>query len=121
MTTGREEARSTALSSIENVLASGAEADEMLRLVVGRLGFTLYVSVAIAFLDDGALTVGPTHGSEPATCLAVPVLFQEAPIAEIRVSPALDEDRPFLERVARRISLLCLVGWDTGGVPWDEL
>ena len=31
------------------------------------------------------------------------------------------EERAFLERVAVLISAHCLVGWDTGGVPWPEL
>ena len=34
---------------------------------------------------------------------------------------ARPEERAFLERVALLISPYCLVGWDTGGVPWSEL
>jgi GAF domain-containing protein len=30
-------------------------------------------------------------------------------------------DELFLARVATLISAHCLVGWDTGGVPWDEI
>jgi putative methionine-R-sulfoxide reductase with GAF domain len=30
-----------------------------------------------------------------------------------------DDDRKFLERVAELLSPYCLVGWDTGGEPWE--
>jgi hypothetical protein len=29
-------------------------------------------------------------------------------------------DAPLLERVAALVAESCLVGWDTGGIPWDE-
>ena len=32
-----------------------------------------------------------------------------------------DDESAFLERVAVLISAHCLVGWDTGGVPWPEV
>jgi len=58
--------------------------------------------------------------------IAVPIRWQGAVIGVIDVesdSPAAfsAEDRAFLEQVAVRISAHCLVGWDTGGVPWDEV
>jgi putative methionine-R-sulfoxide reductase with GAF domain len=64
----------------------------------------------------------------PTTCseIVVPISWQGAVIGEIDVDsdqPAAfgPDDRTFLELVATRISAHCLVGWDTGGVPWDEL
>lgn len=56
----------------------------------------------------------------------VPVVFEGSSVAVI----GIDSDRPdpfgpadhaFLVRVATLISAHCLVGWDTGGVPWPEL
>jgi putative methionine-R-sulfoxide reductase with GAF domain len=32
-----------------------------------------------------------------------------------------DDERRFVERVAALISAHCLVGWDTGGVPWSDV
>ncbi len=56
----------------------------------------------------------------------VPVVYDGAPVAVIgidsdRPDPFAADDRAFLERVATLVSAHCLVGWDTGGVPWDEV
>ena len=56
----------------------------------------------------------------------VPVVYQGAPVAVIgidsdRPDPLAGDDRAFLERVATLVSAHCLVGWDTGGVPWEEV
>ena len=50
-----------------------------------------------------------------------PVVFQGAEVAAIAVPSSLlrEGDATLLERVATIISPYCLVGWDTGGVPWD--
>jgi putative methionine-R-sulfoxide reductase with GAF domain len=45
-------------------------------------------------------------------------------VAEIDIDSDLpaafgDEDRLFLEQVAKLISPHCLVGWDTGGEAWE--
>jgi GAF domain-containing protein len=58
--------------------------------------------------------------------IVVPIRWQGSVIAELDIDsdqPAAfgAEDRAFLELVAVRISAHCLVGWDTGGVPWDEV
>ena len=56
----------------------------------------------------------------------VPVIWEGTTVAVI----GIDSDRPaafgaedadFLERVATLISAHCLVGWDTGGVPWPDV
>ena len=47
----------------------------------------------------------------------MPVVYEGDRVAEL-VADGCD-DRAFLERVALLISAYCLVGWDTGGVPWD--
>ena len=41
-------------------------------------------------------------------------------MAELEVEGANDDDRTFLERVAQLVSGHCLVGWDTGGEPWES-
>jgi hypothetical protein len=117
----REEARRATFASIDALLAAGGEADDLLRQIVRRLTETLYDSAAIAFVEGGELAVGPTSGPEPSAPHTVPVLYQGTRIAELQVAPPHDGDEAFLERVACRISELCLVGWDTGGVPWKDL
>ncbi len=56
--------------------------------------------------------------------IVVPIVYGERVVGEIDVdsdSPGAfgEPDREFLERVALVISPYCLVGWDTGGTPWD--
>src|SRR4051794_25042997 len=56
--------------------------------------------------------------------IVVPISYDGLVVAEIDVDsdrPAAfgDADRGFLERVAELLSPYCLVGWDTGGEPWE--
>ena len=56
--------------------------------------------------------------------IVVPVSYDEMVVAEIDIDsdePAAfgDGDRDFLERVAELLCRYCLVGWDTGGEPWE--
>jgi hypothetical protein len=118
----RDQARLDALAALDRIVDRGGDADDILREAVGTIG-PLYDSVAIAFVEEGELAVGPTHGARPdaAAVTALPISFNGAPVAELQVAPAADDDGPFLERVAQVISPYCLVGWDTGGVAWDDL
>ena len=56
--------------------------------------------------------------------IVVPISYDGLVVAEIDIDsdrPAAfgDGDRDFLERVAALLSPYCLVGWDTGGEPWE--
>jgi len=56
--------------------------------------------------------------------IVVPISYDGLVVAEIDIDsdrPAAfgDGDREFLERVAELLSPYCLVGWDTGGEPWE--
>jgi putative methionine-R-sulfoxide reductase with GAF domain len=56
--------------------------------------------------------------------IVVPISYEDIVVAEIDIDsdrPAAfgSDDRSFLEEVARLISPYCLVGWDTGGEPWE--
>jgi L-methionine (R)-S-oxide reductase len=58
--------------------------------------------------------------------IVVPIAYEGRVVGEIDIDsdvPAAftEGDRAFLERVATLISPHCLVGWDTGGVPWREI
>jgi len=95
------------------------DADDVLRKAVADLGKT-YAWVGIAFVEEGELVLGPATGPEPAGTFAVPITYDGAQVAELRVAPAevSANQRASLERVADTLSPYCLVGWDTGGEVW---
>jgi L-methionine (R)-S-oxide reductase len=70
--------------------------------------------------DERYLSCFPSTRSE----IVVPIVFDGKVVGEIDIdsdAPAAfgKEDRALLERVAILISPHSLVGWDTGGVPWQ--
>ena len=70
--------------------------------------------------DDRYLACFPSTRSE----IVVPIVYEGKVVGEIDIDsdrPAAfgDEDRALLERVATLISPHSLVGWDTGGEPWQ--
>jgi hypothetical protein len=97
-----------------------SDADDVLRAAVAELGKT-YDWVGIAFVEDDELALGPATGPTPAKTFSIPILYDGARVAELRVAPAelTPEQRASLEREAERLSPYCLVGWDTGGEAWS--
>ena len=64
---------------------------------------------------------GPQAGEpDPPTARACRSLFNADHVADL-VADGCDGDTAFLDRIAVAISPHCLVGWDTGGVPWDSV
>jgi hypothetical protein len=121
----RRQARRAALEAVDRLINRGGDADDVLRGVVqalhGRVG---YGFVEIAFVEGDKLEPGPTAGSSAGDgAYSVAIVFEERAVGELRVEPAPadPEERAFLERVATLASPYCLVGWDTGGVPWPKL
>ena len=115
--------QAAALQEIEAIVDRGGDADDVLRAVVAALHERAgYAWAGILFVEDGGLVLGPEAGDtgEPATRTSVPVTWQDERVAELEVEGANDDDRPFLERVAQLVSGHCLVGWDTGGEPWES-
>ena len=119
-----------ALEAVDRVLNREPEADEVLRQVVAVLRDRLdpYDWVGLSFLEEGAPVLGPWHGAhaEGAPTHDEDVVYDGTKVAMLTVAAAegydfTDEDRAFLQRVALLISPHCLVGWDTGGVPWPEV
>ena len=111
-----------ALETIEGILDRGGDADDVLRQVVAALHHAAgYAWAGLFFVEAGTLTLGPEAGS-PGESLRVnvPVLWQGNAVAELAVDGATPGDTAFLERVAGLVSGHCLVGWDTGGEPWDS-
>jgi hypothetical protein len=110
-----------ALEAIDRILNRGGDADDVLRRVVAALHERGgYAWAGIFFVEDGSLQLGPSAGVPDETMrTAVAVTWQGERIAELAVDGAAPDDRSFLERVALLVSGHCLVGWDTGGEPWD--
>jgi hypothetical protein len=108
------------LAGIAAIVETGGEADDVLRAVVGELVSSPEISWAgIAFAEGGALVLGPEAGVQRgALRKRAPVLFDGEPVAELSVDGDVTE--AFLEGVAQLLGPHCLVGWDTGGVPWGE-
>ena len=109
------------MEAVESILARGGDADDVLRHVVDALHDRGgYAWVGLFFVEEGALTLGPEAGEQDeAARTRVPVLWQGVEVAELAVDggPA---DLESLERIAALVSGHCLVGWDTGGEPWES-
>jgi putative methionine-R-sulfoxide reductase with GAF domain len=87
-----------------------------------------FAFVAIAFVEEGELVVGPTAGVPKAGArrIDVPIDYRGDRVGILQIDslspvPSGNEESDFLERVATLISAHCLVGWDTGGEPWPEV
>lgn len=106
----------------------GPEATEHVRIPVGQgicgaaaaSGQTEVVDDVNA--DSRYLVCFPSTRSE----IVVPIAYEGRVVGEIDIDsdrPAAfaDADRALLERVAELIAPHCLVGWDTGGVPWSDV
>jgi hypothetical protein len=102
---------------IQPILDRRGEADDSLRQVVevlaDRLGWA-----AIYLVEGDELALGPSSGleqGEPAA--AVPIRYEGRVIGELRVGRQAED----LDAVADAIAPLCLVAWDTRGVPWADI
>ena len=113
--------------AVDRRVNRGEEADRLLRAVVELLVERLpHVSWAgIRLVESGELVLGPQSGTRAgASRLAVPIAYEGGTIGELAVeSDAPDafdeEDRRWLVRIAKLISLHALVGWDTAGEAWS--
>jgi hypothetical protein len=118
--------RDAAVEEIERIVAAAGEADEILRESIAVLARRIPAArwVGIAFVEEGALALGPVTGSSPAAAppaVRAPVSYDRARVAEIWIDadgPLDADDEAFLGRVGDLLSPYCLVGWDTGGEAW---
>ena len=104
---------------IAEILEREGEADDALRQVVAALAALPDVSWAgIAFVEEGALRLGPAAGHEnEAGRIRAEVSFHGAKVGELWVDGSLAQDE--LEPIAALIAPLVLIGWDTGGEAWE--
>ena len=107
-------------ANIEQIVAGGSDADDVLRDVVAALQ-QRYAWVGISFVEEGDLVLGPSVGEQTGTTVTIPISYENNVVAELGVTAAElnDEDRALLDRVAELIAPYCLVGWDTGGQEWS--
>jgi hypothetical protein len=117
-----------ALEAIHRILNREPEADEVLRQAVAAVHDRIdhYAWVGLFLVEGEELRLGPRRGEAAAAgpALEAAVVYEGRRIGALRViatSRPGDEDRAFLDRVALLLSGQCLVGWDTGGVPWSEV
>ncbi len=110
---------SKALEALDGILDRGGEPDDVLRAAVSVLAEDPgIVWAGIAFLDEGALALGPTAGEPDESCrMSVPIAFQGSRVGELWVDGAAEH--AFLERVATLLSAHVLIGWDTNGEVWE--
>jgi hypothetical protein len=108
------------LEQLRLVLESEAEADEALRAVCAALVERCGCAWAgIRFVERGALVLGPEHGApRPELRGEAPIVFQGDRVAELAADGC--PEPTLLALLAPLLAPYCLVGWDTGGVPWDE-
>jgi putative methionine-R-sulfoxide reductase with GAF domain len=108
------------LAAVERAIAQGGDADDILRGVVNALvdeGDCRWAG--IFFAETGALILGPEAGeANEAERTRAAVAYQGDTVAELAADGCTNT--ALLDEVAVAIAPYCLVGWDTGGVPWDE-
>ena len=104
---------------VQQIVAEGGEADDILRASVAALAARPGIAWAgIAFLDDGALDLGPTAGvADESRRTRTPILFQGALVGELWVDG--ERERAELERIAALVAPYVLIGWDTDGEAWE--
>ena len=107
------------LDAVRTVVDAGGEPDDVLREVVAALVDTGAATWAgILFAESGDLALGPESGASAGSArVRAPVVYEGTPVAELAAEGC--DDRALLEQVAALIPEHCLVGWDTGGAPWD--
>ena len=107
------------VEAIERILEETEDADDVLRGTVAALITDPEVVWAgIGFVEDGALTLGPTAGTPDETArMRVPIAFQGALVGELVVDG--NADQAVLEHIATLIAPQVLIGWDTDGETWD--
>jgi hypothetical protein len=105
------------VTTVAEVVEAGGESDDVLRRVVAALVDSGASWAGIYFAENGELVLGPEAGTSGGAETRIPVLYAGTPVAELAVEGC--DDRELLEHTAGLIGEHCLVGWDTGGAPWE--
>jgi hypothetical protein len=106
------------LAAVQRIVHGSDDPDDVLRAVVAELVARGSAWAGILFAEDGELVLGPEAGTpDPTRRTQCPITWKGDRVAELVVDGC--DDPTLLEGVAALVSSHCLVGWDTGGVPWD--
>jgi hypothetical protein len=107
------------IAALDASLAEAPEADDALREIVRLLAAQPEIVWAgIAFVEEGALILGPAAGDpQPDRRTTAPVSYDGAVVGELWVDG--DADPALAEQVASRLGAHVLIGWDTGGENWE--
>ena len=109
---------------VQEIIDRGEEADDILRAALDSIHADVAAPwSAIAFVEEGAMTIGPLVGSAPddgaSPAFSVPIVYRGDTVAALWLGatpePAVVAE---LERAAALLAPFCLVGWDTGGEEW---
>lgn len=108
----------TTLRAIDAAVATGADADDVLRAAVAALVAEPGVAWAgISFVEQGVLVLGPCAGVEsPAHRARVPIVYGGDVVGELAADGI---EVATLERAAELLAAHVLLGWDTGGEAWE--
>ena len=107
------------LERVERIVESGDDADDILRGVVNELVHGGAAWAGIFFVEDGELVLGPQAGTPaPDARTVVPVRYEGTHVADLAADGQRDSE--LLAKIADLVALYCLVGWDTGGEPWEQ-
>ncbi|HJU47631.1 MAG TPA: hypothetical protein VJ689_05840 [Gaiellaceae bacterium] len=108
-----------ALEAVDEILAGGGDADDVLRAVVQVLASEPDVCWAgILFVEEGALVLGPESGrADTARRRGLPIAYRGERVGELAVDGEADE--ALLAQIADRVAAHVLLGWDTGGERWE--
>jgi hypothetical protein len=108
-----------ALEAIDRVVASGGDADDVLRAVVEVLAAEPEIAWAgIRFLEDGELVLGPSAGTSDETRRhPTAIAYRGESVGELVIDGVAEQSS--LDRIAVLISAYVLLGWDTGGNAWE--
>ncbi len=111
----------TVVDAIRTAVEEPLEVDDALRAAVVAIVEEVPATWAgILFAEEGELVLGPEAGSQdPATRVQVPVIYRGERIAELVVDGP--GDPTVLPAIADLLAEYCLVGWDTGGIPWEAV
>ncbi len=108
-------------AAIKAAVEEPLEVDDALRAAVVAIVEELPAAWAgILFVEDGDLVLGPEAGEQQSDArVQVPVVYRGERIAELVVDAPGDADA--LPAIADLLAEYCLVGWDTGGIPWEAV
>jgi putative methionine-R-sulfoxide reductase with GAF domain len=108
-----------ALEAIAAIVERGDDADTILRETAEALTSEPGVTwTGIAFLEEGELQLGPSAGEpDESRRVRATVSYEGERVGELLVDGEIEAD--VLAGVAELMAPYVLIGWDTGGEPWE--